>query len=184
MNNFLSVLNILASQQSSITQDLQVIVNTAEQSAKSIIGGLDIEYALQQFKDWFLRLLQSEPPALSIQALNFGLFQSKDGGFSLYVCGANVYDREDPDWVITRDWYPEERYALITALTTLNTQLFHTKEQSWQVAQAVAIIIIKAFFIRFQIEFGKVWHARSLYVVTGFDDGDLFEIWTPFTPKL
>lgn len=148
--------------------------------ARKVVGALELDSELERFGGWLLGLLRDEPPSAGIRALNFGLFEG-DHGCKLYVTGANRYDEHDSDWACANDWWPERRYAPVEVFSDLYGRLRKIETESWVVAQAVAILLIKAFFEKHGLEVKKVLGKRKLFIASGFDDGDLYAIKTAFT---
>ena len=181
MSKLLNSFEYLAANPSSLPEDRVAILALLKPKARNAVTNLDWESAAQQLSAWLLQLIEAEPPPRSMRGLNFGLFETEEG-FTLYVTGANRYDRSDPDWACANDWWPEGRYANIALFVKLSSVLRGSGEQAWEVAQAIAIALVKEFFRNHGPEFQKASGLKEVYVATGFDDGDLYEVRTTLAP--
>jgi hypothetical protein len=175
------LLEQLARKPSSLPAMRQELLNFLGPKAQKLVGTFDFVSELDHFGRWLLGVLRAEPLPPSIRALNFGLFEGKSG-CQLYVTGANRYSKQDSDWACANDWWPEDRYAPVEGLSQLCGRLNKTETQSWVVAQAIVIVLIKSFFEKHAGELERVFGKRKVFVASGFDGGDLYAIKTGFSP--
>lgn len=170
-----ALLEKLASGADSVAVGWQRLLRFLNPRGRKAVGSFGFEAELEDFSGWFVSLLRSEPPPAKIKTLNFGLFES-EGGCKLYVTGANTCDAGDGDWACANDWWPEGRYAPLEGLSKLHRRLREAGVEAWVIAQAVAILLIRAFFATQAGELERLLGARKLWITSGFDDGDLYAI--------
>ena len=177
-----ALLNSLASGPYSLRLGRQKIIEHLSPKGRKALAGLDFNKILGKFEKWLLDTLRSEPPQTKIRALYFGLFESKSG-CQLYVSGANAYEKEASDWACASDWSPKKRYAPLDQLSSTWSRLAKAGDESWVVIQAIVIVTVRAFFLKNSTGFRKLTGINKVYVASGFDDGDLYAIRTPLSPK-
>lgn len=159
----------------------RIIEYLAPQDRRAL-AGVDFTPTLDGLSRWFLDILRADPPGRKIRALYFGLMETNDGCM-LHVSGANAYDAENSDWACTSDWLPDKRCAPLDQLSEIWKRLRKTSDEPWVVVQAIACIIVRAFFAKHHTDFTKITGLKEIYVASGFDDGDLYTLRTPLSPK-
>ena len=177
-----SLLEHLASGTDSVAACRQRLLGFLKPGERRVAASFHFEGELERFSVWFIALLRSDPLPSTIRALNFGLFQS-DGGCKLYVTGANAYDADDSDWACAKDWWPQGRYAPLQGLAEIFQALHKAGAEAWVVAQAFAILLIRALFEAHSSEIKALMGKKRLFLASGFDDGDLYAINTPVTRR-
>ncbi len=177
-----ALLESLATAHDGVEAGREQILEYLSPGGRRILGTVDFAAILEELSGWLLHVLRKEPPGRKTRALYFGLFES-GGGCQLYVSGANAYDKEDSDWACTVDWSPKGRHAPFTPVSKLWGKLKRCGDEPWVVVQAVATIMVRAFFENHHAEFRELTGFKRVYVACGFDDGDLYELRTPFSPK-
>jgi hypothetical protein len=172
----------LAASSDSLAQDHAKLIEFHEGDAKNSLEAFDIALVSEKFTAWFRRVLRADPPPSGIRAIRFGLFEG-DGACRIYVSGSKTYDKNRPDWALSSDWWREDHVMPQVLLSALWLQLKRTGAEPWVVAQAIAIIFVRAFFTNHAEEFQSLSGLRRVHVVTGFDDGDQLVIRTSLDPK-
>jgi hypothetical protein len=166
------LLKQLASTTDSLTAGRQRLLRFLKPNARKMVASFDLDSELKRFAKWFLALLRTEPPAASIQALRFGLFEIH-GGCKLYVAGSAVHKDKGS---CANDWLPIGRYSPLHALSKVYQKLSAQECDRWVVAQAIAILLIKAFFQKHAAEIKGLFGKKKLFITSGFEDGDLYAI--------
>lgn len=118
----------------------------------------------QQFADWIRNLGISAPPSKDIVAFNFGLLESEEGSYRLYVSGAKSFDPDNDDWACEKDYYPDGRYLDVS----------FDKDGGWESMLTAAIGLITRYVESSEFRTSFLKNARAITV--GFDDGDLKRI--------
>lgn len=119
---------------------------------------------LQKLVDWIIELGHAEPPESDIIAFNFGLFESADEGYRLYLSGSRIFDPGNHDWACDQDYYPGGRYF----------DHNFNRESSWEAMLEHAISLTSRYCQSCQFEKSFLCHAKAITV--GFDDGELQRI--------
>lgn len=172
----MTILNQFMISEVSLESDYKRIQSLFVKAPSEEISLEELTESIHQFTSWFMELIESEPPPQSIKAINFGLFENTDEGISLYVMGSNQFDTANDDWASSNDWWPQNRYAPISIFEQLKKRLYGTNTKLWIISQAIAIVIIKAFFVESYRKFKSATHFHELYITTGFDEGKLYFI--------
>lgn len=176
-----ALLSGLATVRTTLGQSRKSLLEFLSPKGRKVLQPFAFEAVLDPFTGWFLDLLRTEPPGRNIRALYFGLFES-GGGCRLYVSGAKAYDPEDSDWAGATDWCPQNRYAPLEALLKLWKPVRKAGNEPWVVMQAIAIALIQAFFNEHEVKFKQLTGLKRVYIISGFDDGDLYVLQTPLSP--
>jgi hypothetical protein len=176
------LLEELAASSGSLAQDQAKLVAFHEGHAKSCLKAFDIALASEKFTAWFLTILQADPPPSGIQVVRFGLFEG-DGACRIYVSGSKTCDKNTPDWALSSDWWREDHMMPQVLVSALWSQLKRTGAEPWVAAQAIAIILVRAFFANHAEQFQGLSGLRRVHVISGFDDGDQYAIKTSLAPK-
>jgi hypothetical protein len=165
----------------SLTEGWQILCGFLKPRVRTITRRFDVDDALELFSEWFLALLRVNPIPAKIRALNFGLFES-DGGCRVYVIGETTNSAADPNRTPGTAWRPQG-YAPIDALSKIYGPLRTAGGEPWVVAQAIVILLIRAFFVARSEEVKTLLGRRKLFITCGFDDGDLYAVRTPVSPR-
>ncbi|MCM3356807.1 hypothetical protein [Psychrobacillus sp. MER TA 171] len=127
-----------------------------------------LEKSYKEFEDWLNTLLSKEKIPKEIVAINFGIFDKKDS-FQLYISGSTEWDGYDDDWASNNDYFPQGRYAEITAYKTL----YHLYEEQFYLGLFLTLastIIFTHTYLQTNISN----FPGNIVFATGFDDGDLY----------
>jgi len=177
-----ALLNSLANGSSSLQLGQEQLLEFISPKGREILAGFEINAALEEFSRWLLNTLRADLPGSKIRALYFGLSETK-GGCTVHLSGANSYDQEDPDWACASDWSPDVSFVPLGQKSGLWNRLRKAGQEPWVVAQAITIIMLRAFFKTQHEEFSKLTGLKRLYIVSGFVDGDLYAVQTPISPR-
>lgn len=127
-----------------------------------------LEKSYKEFEDWLNLLLSKEKISEEIVAINFGIFDKKDS-FQLYISGSTEWDGYDDDWASNNDYFPQGRYAEITAYKLF----YHLYEERFYLGLFLTlsstIIFTNTYLLSNISNF-----PGNLVFATGFDDGDLY----------
>lgn len=176
------LLNSLATGRSSLHTGEQQLIDLVGSPVTEILSGFDFEAALEDFSRWVLNTLRGDLPGRELRALHFALTEVKNGCM-IHLSGANLFDPEDADWACTSDWSPDCSFPLFGQESNLWTKLRQAAGEPWVVAQAITIILVRAFFKTHHDEFSRLTGLRRLYIVSGFVDGDLYALRTPLSTR-
>lgn len=177
-----ALLNSLANDSSSLQLGQEQLLEFISPKGREILAGFEINAALEEFSRWLLNTLRADLPGSKIRALYFGLTETK-GGCTVHLSGANSYDQEGPDWACASDWSPCVSFVPLGQKSGLWNRLREAGQEPWVVAQAITIIMLRAFFKTQHKEFSKLTGLKRLYIVSGFVDGDLYAVQTPISPR-
>jgi hypothetical protein len=177
-----ALLEALSTGRYSLKAGQERILKCLSPKGRAALAGFEFGAVLEDFSRWLLNLLRADPPGREISGLYFGLFES-EGGCKLYVSGGKAYDVEDSDWACAMDWSPEGRYARLEQFSKLWRPLREAGDEPWVVIQAMVIVLVRSFFGNHCSEFRKLTGLRRVHVASGFDDGDLYAIHTPLSPR-
>ena len=172
----------LAESLAKLAEDRQKLMKFHSAKARTCLAAFDFDSAIEQFSHWLLGLLIAHRPASTIRALKFGLFEA-EGACRVYVAGTKAYDEHSSGWASSApDWWDERHVAPKGLFASIWPRLNRAGAEPWVAAQAITIVLIKQFFARYMAEFQNASGLRQVYVVTGFDDGDLYTLRTYVSP--
>lgn len=123
------------------------------------------DYFKKQLFPWIEKIDASENIPTSIQAFNFGLFETKQG-FTVYLIGAKEYDLEDDDWAWSEDFVPKEKYLPLTVFSA---------QWTWRDILALVKQGLEEYVNYYRVAPTTFVHTAAL-VTTGFDSGELLPI--------
>lgn len=95
------------------------------------LQSLDFHEEVKHIREWFARLLVSEPPGESVDAFYFGLFTERVGLLkktdapAMYAGGSDCFDPKNSycEWACDPIWFPKRRYPRVNAFRRLATIL-------------------------------------------------------------
>ena len=117
------------------------------------------------FRDWLLRLCETESPDPSIIAYHFGLFE-RENGFAIYLIGSSEFKMDDEDWAIRNDFEPADKYFILSEP--------RYKGLNWELAlHAVTEELLK--FTRTD-NFRNSYFGSAKAITTAYDTGNLILI--------
>jgi len=120
------------------------------------------------FEEWMEEVEASAGVPENLTAFNFGLFETPDG-YCMYLMGAKVYDRDDPDWACEEDFTPEARYLPLPFEVL-------SGEPDWEEFLVMAVKCVSRYIDKVIAHPGMRSMFRDKIVTCGFDDGDLVRI--------
>lgn len=116
----------------------------------------------QRFHEWVDNINKTERIDKSIIAFNFGLFESEEG-FTMYLTGSKVFDKDDDDWATNRNFEPKQKYF------SFGNEFL--KDKDWQdilkYAESLVQSYVKSEYFKTSI------FAQAIAITVGFDDGEL-----------
>lgn len=116
----------------------------------------------QRFHEWVDNINQTERIDKSIIAFNFGLFESKEG-FTMYLTGSKIFDKDDDDWAANMDFEPKQKYF------SFGNELL--KDKDWQDILKCAESLVQSY-VKSE-DFKTSIFAQAIAITLGFDDGEL-----------
>jgi len=115
---------------------------------------------------WIKHILVKENIPDSISALNFGFFFSTTPDqYMVYCTGSKQYDKDNDDWACDEDFTPSKKYFDPgKSFSSIDWRTYLTK-----MGELIKNVIYK----------NESLVPSSIKVITcGFDDGDLFVVWS------
>lgn len=116
----------------------------------------------QRFHEWVDNINKTERIDKTIIAFNFGLFESKEG-FTMYLNGSKVFDKNDNDWAVNMDFEPKQKYF------SFGPELL--KDKDWQDILKYAESLVQTY-VKSE-DFKTSIFAQAIAITVGFDDGEL-----------
>jgi hypothetical protein len=154
-----------------LKEDIKVINN---QIGTSLLNKENFTQEYKRFENWLMQSLQSSPIPEEITAVYFGLFESTENRLQIYFCGSDEWDSEDPDWACDPIYYPQEPYPNLPLCQEMHSVLKQDVYAGVYLSLGIMVLLV----IQFCRSHGSVLLAgrKHLYLATGFDDGDLYNI--------
>ncbi|VTR49165.1 hypothetical protein [Sphingobacterium thalpophilum] len=116
----------------------------------------------QRFHEWLNNINKTEKIDNSIVAFNFGLFESEEG-FTMYLNGSKIFDKEDDDWAANMDFEPKQKYF------SFGTEFL--KDKDWKDILKYSENLVQTYIASEDFKTSIFVQAKG--VAVGFDDGDL-----------
>jgi len=116
----------------------------------------------QRFHEWVDNINETERIDKSIIAFNFGLFESEEG-FTMYLTGSKVFDKNDDDWATNIDFEPKQKYF------SFGNEFL--KDKDWQDILKYAASLVQSY-VKSE-DFKTSVFAQAIAITVGFDDGEL-----------
>ncbi len=116
----------------------------------------------QRFHEWVDNINKTERIDKSIIAFNFGLFESKEG-FTMYLTGSKIFDKDDDDWAANMDFEPKQKYF------SFGNELL--KDKDWQDILKCAESLVQSY-VKSE-DFKISIFAQAIAITVGFDDAEL-----------
>lgn len=92
-----------------------------------------------------------------------------------YNTGSSEWNEEDSDWACNNDYFPEERYIDLL----IHDKLDELSEENYDayifLALSIAVLYLIEFFRNNKDQFINSYRS-TLFIATGFDDGDIYNI--------
>jgi len=128
----------------------------------------------KEFEEWLNNLLVNEPLSQDIIALNFGLFELKDG-IQLHISGSSKWDVKNTAWACNDDYFPEGRFARISVFKYIMKAYNHYNWAGIFLSLAIVIIFVSEYSLQNENKL-ICKGTEKLHLAAGFDDGDLYNI--------
>lgn len=143
---------------------------------------LEYEKGFDQLTDWLTNLLTKQPPTKTINGLWFGLFNPvlKDGlpTCCLYLAGSKRFDLDegDPDWAVSPEYWPKDRYSNSKVLTTIYRTMDVTEGEEGAFGEYTLCLgyasLVVAAWCRSALRSKLLGKAPFRGVTVGYDSGD------------
>lgn len=113
------------------------------------------------FETWVKNIIDTEKPSDNIRGYYFGLFESAQPRYTLYLIGSEEFDKDDEDWACNDDFEPQNKYLPLPQYNDLGWEdvLNHVVEKVRNFMQSG--LYATSFFTK----------AQGIGV--GFDDGNI-----------
>lgn len=140
------------------------------------IREVDARVDIRDVRDQLMAIFGSEPPAASIDALYFGLFESIDDGsrkgVGYYVAGTEGFDPDDGDSLCDPVWLPDGRYLRSRCLDAVNSEEIDAAAEGHREAREFLGWVgqLGAGLIVSKLAVAGLSEGRA--IVVGFDSGD------------
>lgn len=112
------------------------------------------------FEEWITGITKTEKPSKKIIAFYFGLFESADNEYMMYLSGSREFDG-DGDWACYDDFEPKEKYL----------PLAQYKGLGWEVVLDNVVATLQEF-VKTDLYLNSFF-SKAKGIATGFDNGDL-----------
>ncbi len=116
------------------------------------------------FEEWLNQIIKIEKPSRKIKGYYFGLFETGEKEFMMYLSGSKEFDVNDDDWACNNDFEPKEKYL----------SLFQYNGFEWEDVLNNVIDMLQSF-INTDLYYNSFF-AKAEGIATGFDEGDLIII--------
>lgn len=116
----------------------------------------------QRFQEWVAKINENEKIDNSIIAFNFGLFESEEG-FTMYLNGSKIFDKDDDDWAANMDFEPKQKY--------FSFGMDFLKDKDWQNILKYSEYLVQTYIASELFKTSIFAQAKGIAV--GFDDGNL-----------
>jgi hypothetical protein len=121
------------------------------------------------FEEWITQIIKEEKPSEKIKGYFFGIFETENKGYMMYLSGSKEFDEDDENWACNNDFEPQSKYL----------SLPQYKGLSWEkVLSNVECILTD--FVKTEM-FKNSFLAKAKGIATGFDDGILYSIYAKTT---
>jgi len=108
---------------------------------------------------WITALEKEVSLQQGLVAFNFGLFESEDGCYAIYLAGAESYDKDDEDWACDTAYQSQPLLLHDDRLSTMD----------WEEAQTAIADAIRELLSK---DFKDSCFSKKIITI-GFDDGNL-----------
>jgi len=158
-----------------LDQSIEMIQNDLQKYniILEFINYTEIHSYYLEFINWLKQLFFLAPIPVEVKALNFGLFES-DESITLYITGSSEWDPDDSDWATNNDYFPEGRYFQSDIFLKISDLL--EDEDTAYVGVYLTLAVVISFINQLRTESAITSIKEILHISTGFDDGDLYNI--------
>ncbi|TGK82701.1 hypothetical protein EHQ31_18760 [Leptospira montravelensis] len=146
-----------------------------------IINSPEFIQSKEKFNNWFLQIIKENKIPYEINGLYFGLFETtfkkifkRKQTIAIHLIGSFSWDQNDSDWACDEDFVPEKKFIYLEIMEEIyNNENINIYTKCF-LALAIMFLYLKEFFeTQNNIKFIT---NNSLYIATGFDDGDLYNL--------
>jgi hypothetical protein len=163
------------SEDSDLDKLVELIKNDLQKNGiiLEFINKQNIHIHYLELTNWLKQLTSLEPIPEEVIAINFGLFESFES-ITMYISGSTEWDPEDSDWATNNDYFPEGRYFNSNIFSKISELL--TDEDTAYVGIYLTLAVAISFIKQLKTESSITSFKNILHFSTGFDDGDLYNI--------
>jgi len=145
----------------------------------NLLRQLDIEAEQMEIVAWLQQLVNDNPIPKGIVAFWIGLVKFADDDKeipTIYIAGADVYDKDDIDWACEPTYLPEHRYVQPEGLQQID-YVVSTDKENYEFCDWILPIAYCAFIfdeiIRTKLD-KKLFlkNKNKIFVSIGYDSGD------------
>jgi|SRR5215203_3037901 len=144
---------------------------------------VDIEIEQTEVIAWLQQLLNDNPIPNTVVAIWIGLLKFADNDKEIptvYLSGADTYDKDDIDWASDPTYLPENRYAQLGVLQQID-DIVSTDEENYEFFDWIFPLAYCAFTFDeiFRTKLDKkliLTGKREIFVAVGHDSGDYIEL--------
>ncbi|MDF3821721.1 hypothetical protein P3G55_17585 [Leptospira sp. 96542] len=146
-----------------------------------IIKSTEFIHSKEKFSNWFLQIIKENKIPYDINGLYFGLFETtfkklfkSKQTIAIYLIGSFSWDQNDSDWACNEDFVPENMYLYLEIMEEIyNNENINIYTKCF-LSLAVVFLYLKEFFEN-PNNLNSLMN-NSFYIATGFDDGDLYNL--------
>ncbi|MCW7483260.1 hypothetical protein [Leptospira kanakyensis] len=146
-----------------------------------IIKSPEYNHSKEKFSNWFLQIIKENKIPYDINGLYFGLFETtfkklfkSKQTIAIYLIGSFSWDQNDSDWACNEDFVPENKYLYLEIMEEIyNNENINIYTKCF-LSLAVVFLYLKEFFEN-PNNLNSLMN-NSFYISTGFDDGDLYNL--------
>jgi len=113
------------------------------------------------FENWIKIIINTEQPSKEIIGYYFGIFDSGEKKYILYLSGSKEFDSEDDDWACNDDYTPKDKYFCLNQYQNFG----------WEDVLNNVVEILQNF-IKSDLYYNSFF-AKAKGIATGFDGGDI-----------
>ncbi len=148
---------------------------------QKIINSPEFNLSKEKFNNWFLQIIKENKIPYEINGLYFGLFETtykklfkSKQTIAVYLIGSFSWDQNDSDWACDEDFVPKNKYIYLEIMEEIyNNENFNIYTKCF-LSLAIVFLYLKEFFeVQNNIKFIT---NNNFYIATGFDDGDLYNL--------
>ena len=111
------------------------------------------------FEEWTAFIIKTEKPSKKINGYYFGIFETDDNEYMMYLSGSKEFDANNDDWACNNDFEPAEKYLPLPQYRGLD----------WECVLNHIIELLQNFIIT-DIYINSFF-AKAQGIGAGFDDG-------------
>ncbi|EMY69347.1 hypothetical protein [Leptospira vanthielii] len=163
------------------TNEFTSIAEKIPTNLLGIINSPEFNISKEKFNLWFLQIIKENKIPDEINGLYFGLFETtlkkkfkSKQTIAIYLIGSFSWDQNDSEWACDEDFVPDNKYLYLEIMEDIYNNVNFNIYTKCFLALAIVFLYLKEFFeIQYNLNFVK---NNSFNIATGFDDGDLYNL--------